>query len=155
MGGGCIRLYRSQRLSACTRRVFDRREIGSGHGMMVSARKRDRDALPSASRPSSAPDGDQPPPAGSDVGADVVLVLADLLRDKNGEVVLFNDSGMRAVGIATTTAVLDQGLVGRHVTADGVDVSGFRYCKFADGLKLFYPADLSLVLIRDQQSANP
>ncbi len=91
-------------------------------------------------------------PAGMAAGESLVEgVHRGLLRDVNGEVVLFNDSGMRTVGLVTASAVVDDGTVGRHVTADGVDVAGFRFYLFEGGLKLFYPPDLDLLLIRDRK----
>src|SRR5688500_4657311 len=97
------------------------------NGMMVSARKRPLDAPLATGRPT-------PPAAGRDPlddnGLEVVLTLTDLLRDVNGEVVLFNDSGMRTVGLLTSASVLEEGIAGRHVTADGVDVSEFRFFLF-------------------------
>lgn len=119
--------------------------------MMVSARKRHLDELPVNGRVAS-------PAAGRDALDDddleVVLTLSDLVRDVNGEVVLFNDSGMRTVGLVAATPVLDEGQVGSHVTADGVDVSEFRFYLFEDGLKLFYPPDLDLLLIRERRPVS-
>jgi hypothetical protein len=77
-----------------------------------------------------------------------VIDLADLVSDRNGEVVLFNDSGLRALAVSTTAAVVERGEVrGRHVTAAGEDVSGFRYLAFENGLKLFHQADLELIVV--------
>jgi hypothetical protein len=56
-------------------------------------------------------------------------------------VVLFNDSAVREVVLETETRPLEEGEVDTHVTADGVDVGGFRYLRFADGLTLFHDAD--------------
>jgi hypothetical protein len=119
--------------------------------MMVSAKKRQHEGPPAASRPASPAGGRG---AFEDDGPEVVLTLTDLLRDVNGEVVLFNDSGMRTVGLLTTATVLDEGVVASYVTAGGVDVSDFRYYLFEDGLKLFYPPDLDLLLIRDQRQLS-
>jgi hypothetical protein len=116
--------------------------------MMVSARKRHGDETLAEGHPAPTSGGGDP---AEEEGLDVVLVLDDLLRDVNGEVVLFNDSGMRTVGLVTAAAVVDDGTVGRHVTADGVDVAGFRFYLFEGGLKLFYPPDLDLLLIRDRK----
>ena len=89
-----------------------------------------------------------------DDGAGVVIALADLMRDSNGEVVLFNDSGLRSLGVATDAAVMEEGEVGKHVTAAGEDVSGFHFIRFEGGLKLFYPAELHLILIRGRSPAQ-
>jgi hypothetical protein len=79
----------------------------------------------------------------------IVLSLSDLVRDANGEVVLFNDSGLRALAVSTDAVVVAEGEAGRHVTAAGEDVSGFRYVAFDNGLKLFYQPGLDLILIQD------
>ena len=81
-----------------------------------------------------------------------MLALDDLMRDQNGEVVLFNDSGLRALAVSTESPVVEDGRAGRHVTAAGEDVSGFRYLLFANGLKLYYQQDLD-VLVLDEAAA--
>lgn len=116
--------------------------------MMVPAKKRQHDESLTARRPAPSATGRD---ALDDDGLEVVLTLTDLMRDVNGEVVLFNDSGMRTVGLVTTATVVDEGLVAGYVTADGVDVSEFRFYLFEGGLKLFYPPDLDLLLIRDRR----
>ena len=77
-----------------------------------------------------------------------MLALTDLLQDANGEVVLFNDSGLRSLALSTDALVVAEGQATRHVTAAGEDVSGFRYVAFDNGLKLFYQPGLDLVLGR-------
>jgi hypothetical protein len=79
--------------------------------------------------------------------APVMLALDDLVRDQNGEVVLFNDSGLRALALSTSIPVIDEGTAGRHVTAAGENVSGFRYVAFANGLRLYHQQDLDLIVI--------
>ena len=74
------------------------------------------------------------------------LDLGDLVSDKEGEVVLFNDSGLRSLVVRTSAEVVDEGEAKRHVTAAGEDVTGFRYVAFDNGLKLYYQPDLELVL---------
>ena len=72
-----------------------------------------------------------------------MLALDDLMRDQNGEVVLFNDSGLRSLG-AQHGLGRGRGRArpGKHVTAAGEDVSGFRYLLFANGLRLYYQPGL-------------
>src|SRR3712207_6256985 len=79
----------------------------------------------------------------------LILALDDLVRDANGEVVLFNDSGLRALAVSTDAAMGGEGRVTRHKTAAGEDVSGFRYVAFDNGLKLFYQPDVELLLMHD------
>ena len=73
-----------------------------------------------------------------------MLALDDLVRDEHGEVVLFNDSGLARPGAQHHDHRDRGGLAGRHVTAAGEDVSGFRYLAFANGLKLYYQPGLDL-----------
>lgn len=79
----------------------------------------------------------------------LILALADLMRDQNGEVVLFNDSGLRALAVSADVAVVAEGEAGRHQMAAGEDVSGFRYVVFEGGLKLFYQPGLDLIVVRE------
>jgi hypothetical protein len=80
--------------------------------------------------------------------AEVELALADLVSDANGEIVLFNDSGFRTIAIRAEAAVLADGRAHRHVTASGEDVSGFNYVTFENGVTLYYPDGLDLILPR-------
>jgi hypothetical protein len=114
-------------------------------GMMASARKQPKQppttgAMTPLARRAPADDEDEQ--------ASAALALDDLVRDENGEVVLFNDSGQRALAVATGARVLEEGEAGRHVTATGEDVSGFRFLAFDDGLKLYYQPGLDLILVR-------
>jgi hypothetical protein len=89
--------------------------------------------------------GEEPP---------LILALDDLVQDENGEVVLFNDSGLRALAVSTETMVIEEGEAGRHVTAAGEDVSGFRYIAFANGLRLYYQHGLDLIVTDDSAAAG-
>jgi hypothetical protein len=88
--------------------------------------------------------GEEPP---------LMLELDDLVQDENGEVVLFNDSGLRALAVRTATLVVEEGEAGRHVTAAGEDVSGFRFVTFASGLRLYYQPGLDLILRNDSSDS--
>lgn len=76
----------------------------------------------------------------------LTLRLDDLIQDDNGEVVLFNDSGLRALAVATDAGVVAEGASGHHVTAAGEDVSGFQYVTFDNGLTLYYQGGLEVVV---------
>lgn len=65
----------------------------------------------------------------------LILSLADLLPDENGEVVI--TSGELAVTLVSDRAVQESGLAGVHHTAAGIDVSGFGYVAFAGGPTVF------------------
>jgi hypothetical protein len=78
--------------------------------------------------------------------AEAELALSDLVGDANGEVVVFNDSGFRTVLLRTSAAVVAEGEAAKHVTAAGEDVSGFKYVKFANGVTLYFPDGLDLIL---------
>lgn len=92
-------------------------------------------------RPGEAATGRAAEPA-----AEVELALSDLLGDANGEIVLFNDSGLRRLALATDAAVVADGRAGAYRTATGQDVSGFRFLTFDNGLTLYYQPDLDLVV---------
>ena len=66
------------------------------------------------------------------------LALADLISDDNGEIVFFNDSGLRSLAIRTDAAVVADGRVQAHRTATGEDVSGFKFVRFDNGLTLYF-----------------
>jgi hypothetical protein len=87
----------------------------------------------------------------SETGAGVELALSDLVGDANGEVVIFNDSGLRTMLLRTDAAVVAEGEAAKHVTAGGEDVSGFKYVTFDNGVTLYFPDGLDLIL----QSAPP
>ena len=79
-----------------------------------------------------------------------MLALDDLIRDQRGEVVLFNNSGLRALALSATTPVSEEGRAGRYVTAAGEDVSGFRFLAFGNGIKLYYQDGLDIVVVPDE-----
>jgi hypothetical protein len=91
-----------------------------------------------------------PEPSDNDSGDLVVLSMSDLVSDANGEVVLFNDSGLRSLALGVDAAVVAEGKSGRHVTAAGEDVSGFRYMAFDNGVKLYFRPELELILVRKE-----
>lgn len=69
------------------------------------------------------------------------LAVGDLIAGEAGEVVLFNDSAVREVVLESAEAPIDSGGVDTYVTSDGIDVSGFRYLRFSQGLTLFHNPD--------------
>ena len=77
---------------------------------------------------------------------DVELSLGELIQDAGGEVVLYNDSGLRALGLIADAPVIGEGEASAHVTASGDDVTGFKYVSFANGLTLYYQDGLDLVV---------
>jgi hypothetical protein len=82
------------------------------------------------------------------MAAEVELAMSDLVGDANGEVVFFNDSGLRRLSIATDATVVANGRAAAHRTAAGQDVSGFRFLTFDNGLTLYYESGLDVV-VRD------
>lgn len=81
---------------------------------------------------------------------EVVLSLSELLRDENGEIVLFNDSGFRRVVLEADARPIARGAAEPHVTASGEDVSGCAYVAFDNGTRLYYPQDLELLVVPEQ-----
>ena len=84
------------------------------------------------------------------MAAEVELAMSDLVGDANGEVVFFNDSGLRRLSIATDAAVVANGRAAAHRTAAGQDVSGFRFLTFDNGVRLYYDAELDVVVRRSR-----
>ncbi|HEX2529366.1 MAG TPA: hypothetical protein VHL31_24120 [Geminicoccus sp.] len=77
---------------------------------------------------------------------EVELALSDLMQDAGGEIVLYNDSGLRALGLVADAPVVSEGDASAHVTASGDDVTGFKYVSFANGLTLYYQDGLDLIV---------
>jgi hypothetical protein len=77
----------------------------------------------------------------------LTLELADLLRDSNGEIVLYNDSHLPALAVRADSAPVESGEIGSHVTAAGDDVTGYRFVAFDNGTKLFYQDSTDLVIL--------
>ena len=80
----------------------------------------------------------------------LTLRLTDFMQDTNGEIVLFNDSHVPRLALATDIIAVDRGEIGRHVTASGDDVSGFHFISFGNGMKVYYQDGLDLVVINDE-----
>lgn len=78
---------------------------------------------------------------------EIDLALDDLLADARGEIVLFNDSGLRAMTVSARAAVIERGRADRHVTLAGEDVTGYRFLAFDDGTKLFFDPMLHLEIV--------
>ncbi len=80
------------------------------------------------------------------MSAEAELALADLMGDANGEIVFFNDSGLRRLAITTEARVVADGRASRHRTAAGEDVSGFDFMSFDNGVTLYYQPGLDVVV---------
>lgn len=74
------------------------------------------------------------------------LSINDLVPDRAGEVVLFNDSALRSIVLEGVAAPIEEGITRSHRMADGVDVSGFRFIRVRDDLTIFFSPELQLVL---------
>ena len=79
----------------------------------------------------------------------VTLRLGDLMEDTNGEVVLFNDSHISHLAVATDVATVARGEAGRHVTEGGDDVTGFHFVAFGNGVRLYYQDGLDLAIVHE------
>jgi len=77
----------------------------------------------------------------------LTLELTDLLRDSNGEVVLFNDSHLPALAVRADSQLVASGEAEQHVTIAGDDVTGYRYVAFDNGTTLYYQESLDLVIL--------
>lgn len=84
----------------------------------------------------------------------LTLELTDLLRDSNGEVVLFNDSHLPALAVRADSQLVASGEVEQHVTASGDDVTGYRYVAFDNGTTLYYQESLDLVILGGHEAVH-
>jgi len=89
-----------------------------------------------------------PPPADAAGDATLTLALEDLIPDARGEIVILDHSG-QDITMVTHEGVAAQGVEDAHVTAAGLDVSGFSYCTFEGGITVFYPATHHLLVTQD------
>lgn len=107
----------------------------------------DRAALDELARALEGLAGGRGGPAAPDEGeAEIELRMADLVSDHNGEVVFFNDSGARTVGITSDVPVVADGRADPHVTASGADVTGYRFVTFENGPTLYFEDGLDLIV---------
>jgi hypothetical protein len=122
-------------------------EIASDPGLTELSRALTRDG---AAHAADEAGGGGAADAAAEGRAEVELTMADLVSDDNGEIVFFNDSGFRTLGLTTTAAVIASGSSPRHVTAGGADVTGFKFVTFDNGLTLYYESGLELVVHRQR-----
>lgn len=80
--------------------------------------------------------------------ASLSLSLADLMPDTHNEIVILDGSGS-SLAVVTDHSVASHGISGDHVTASGLDVSGFAFCMFEGGVTVFYPATHRLIITND------
>ena len=80
--------------------------------------------------------------------ATLTLSLGDLIPDARNEIVILDGSG-HDIAVVTGDAVSTHGIADAHVTAAGLDVSGFAFCTFEGGVTVFYPATHRLVVTND------
>ena len=77
----------------------------------------------------------------------MVLTLQDLVPDAGGEVAM-QSFGVPAVGIdpGGSAAMTSSGTISSHVTAAGEDVSGYRFYAFGNGITLYFPPDMVVLM---------
>ncbi len=76
----------------------------------------------------------------------IVLELGDLIANDHGEVVLFNDSAVQTIVLQSSARMVSQGLSKGSQTKDGQSIEGYKYCKFDNGVTIYYPDGLELIL---------
>lgn len=76
------------------------------------------------------------------LAATITLRVIELCPDENSEVVVESTSGVGELVIKSPFEVAERGVLGRHVTAQGDDVSGFGYVRFKDGVRIIFPMAL-------------
>ncbi|MEO1017218.1 MAG: hypothetical protein AAFY56_05935 [Pseudomonadota bacterium] len=79
----------------------------------------------------------------------IVLALEDFVANAAGEVVVFNDSVVATMVLVTKASVLGQGLTEKAATVDGQPIADFRFLAFNNGVTVFYPQGLE-ILVQDQ-----
>ncbi len=84
----------------------------------------------------------QPYQAAADDADDLILRLADLLPDAEGELVIFADAAA-PVRLLVDAAATGHGLADPHVTAGGVDVTGFEFVSFDNGITLYFTGEIA------------
>ena len=77
----------------------------------------------------------------------ISLQHADLLPDAAGNIVIEYDGGNLAVQLLTDQSVVEQGVAGQAVDANGGDLSGLAYFSFGDGTTLYFPTDISVHIV--------
>jgi hypothetical protein len=99
----------------------------------------------------TAPSEDTPAESGhapaSGTTDTISLPLADLLPDSAGNIVIEYDGGNLSVQLMTDQAVVERGVAGEGVDANGSDLSGLAYCAFDNGTTVFFPTDISLHIV--------
>ena len=82
-------------------------------------------------------------------GPIMVLTLRDLMPDAAGEVAI-QRIGVPAVGIEAgeQVAITGSGTIEQHVTAAGEDVSSYRFYAFDNGITVYFPPDMVVLIER-------
>ncbi len=104
-----------------------------------------------AERPSTGGDEERKRTVDRDGGDSLIVALSDLIADRNGEVVLFNDSNLPVLTLLTAERPVARGRAESHVTAGGVDVSGYDFVTFGSGLTLYYPHEMQLLIVPEHR----
>jgi len=83
-------------------------------------------------------------------GEMLTLSLDDLVPDSRGEIVILS-AGDHDINVITDQPVAKSGIdsVQPHLTETGLDVSGFAYCTFADGVTVFCPSAHRLTVLNE------
>jgi hypothetical protein len=84
-----------------------------------------------------------PANAGHPVGEPLELVLADLLPDSAGEVVVSAGSGV-LLRLNSDVPLRASGVSDPHVTVAGVDVTGLHFYRFESGITIYSPDDIEV-----------
>jgi len=83
----------------------------------------------------------------AEVTGRLVLRLEDLIEDDNGEVVLFNDSHVPGLALATDAKLVARGQIQDHITVTGEDVSGYKFLSFETGTTIYFSDSLDLTVV--------
>ena len=78
-------------------------------------------------------------------GERITLNIADLLPDNGGAVVLSGEEGA-GIELFSDVSPSASGVSARHTTDAGLDVSGYHYFSFDNGVTVYFPDDLDLLV---------
>ena len=80
----------------------------------------------------------------------LVLPLAALMPDADGNIALIEGMGGVPIAIATDKEVAETGRAGTDARAGGLDVSGYRFVRFRSGVTLYFPDGTDLAVVPER-----
>lgn len=118
-------------------------------------RSRDRRVEPdraeqAGTAPESAPAEEGNRAAPDAASETLVLPLAALMPDAEGNIALIEGLGGAPIAIATDKEVAETGRAGADARAGGLNVSGYRFVRFRSGVTLYFPDGTDLAVVPER-----